>query len=150
MLADVGGAAPADFEPPHVIAQIAARDQAGLGEVDEVAIDRRSIEAQSRYFPGDLAMAERPFGALQELQHRDPSGGLPEPATAQEQRVLVRSASDRGDEPRSSPRFGLAPCHRSTLPPGPHTFKGGDEASVRRSTGKQDAIANRLRHDATG
>jgi hypothetical protein len=140
MLANVDDAASADLEAPDVIAQIAARDQTGLGQVDEVTIDRRSIEAQGGYFSRNLAMAEGACRTLEELEYRNPSGRFPETRAAQKEGVLALPASRRSHEPR----FGPAPCHSLDFTAMPAAFQRRPGAERRRG-----AIATRLRHDAT-
>lgn len=60
------------LEPPHVIADIGAPSQAGLREIDEVAIDRRAIPPVRCEPIRSIAVRDRRITRTQELEHGEP------------------------------------------------------------------------------
>ncbi len=69
----VGAVAGGDrLEPPDVIPEVRAVREAGLDQIDQVAIDRCAVGDRVGQPIGDLAVAERLGGRAQEPEHRDP------------------------------------------------------------------------------
>lgn len=57
------------LEAPHVITDIGATCEARLGEIDEVAIDRRAIPSAGSEQIGHVAVRDRRIARTQELEH---------------------------------------------------------------------------------
>lgn len=75
MLARVVRASAADLETPDVIAEVGPRHEVRFDEVDQVAVDRRPVEAEERHLLGDFAVAEGRGSPLEELHHGDARRG---------------------------------------------------------------------------
>ena len=66
------------FKTPHVVAQIGAGGEALFGERDEVAVDRRTVEAGVGEQLIDLEVGLRAARLLQHRQHSEPRRGAPQ------------------------------------------------------------------------
>ena len=72
----------AQLEAPDVVAEVDAAEQAGAGEVDQIALDRRGVVAVAGQRLDQLAVAARYLGGLEVLQHRDPGPGAAQASVA--------------------------------------------------------------------
>ncbi len=63
------------LEAPHVVPQIRPGDDALVGEVHQVAVDRRPVKAVAAERFGDLTVAERGCCALKVREDSEPARG---------------------------------------------------------------------------
>src|SRR5580704_12368295 len=64
-----------ELEAPDVVAEVRSRDQAGVDQIDEVAVNRGAVVAGGRELLGDLGVAHGACGGLEPLEYRDPRRG---------------------------------------------------------------------------
>lgn len=86
----------AELEPPDMIPQLRAGEQAGLGHVDEIAIGGRPIEAHRLQDVGQVGMGQRGLRLAEVLEYRDAGGGTAESGVAQNLAKIIHT----GDGPR--------------------------------------------------
>lgn len=70
------------LEAPHVIAHVGAASEPGLGEIDEVAVDRRAIPGLGGESIRDVAVRHRSFRGAEKLEYSEPRRRRSQPAFA--------------------------------------------------------------------
>jgi len=61
-----------ELEPPDVVAQIRTRGETGLGQVDQIAVDRRAVESLWCQVVDDVRVRHRGARLLEPPQHGEP------------------------------------------------------------------------------
>jgi hypothetical protein len=100
--------APSDLEAPDVVAKVRSRDQPRVGEVDEVAVDRGSVEAEFRQALIDLSVAEGRRRSLQESEDRDARSRSSQTGVSEQLGVFLLGPRRHSADPplRSAHRHG--------------------------------------------
>ena len=80
MLFDLAVCSVMQFKTPDVIAVIRSRQKAGIGEVNEIPIERRPVQARRLQSFGDLRMAHRRRRLLKPLQNSNPGTCATQPS----------------------------------------------------------------------
>ena len=111
MLAPVPVVAAPDRKAPDVIAEVAARHQLRLDQIDEIAVDRGAIEPEQRQLLRNLTMAQRRDRSFEELENGDARSRSTE-AGAPQHGGMFAWRRGRGDG-RSA--FGSASPHERTI-----------------------------------
>jgi hypothetical protein len=96
-----------DLEAPDVVAEIRPGDERHICEVDEVPVDRGSVEAELGQASVDLPVAERRSRSRQKSEDRDARRGALETGTSEEGGAFLPCSA------RAPLRFPLR--HRQTL-----------------------------------
>jgi hypothetical protein len=99
-----------DLEAPDVVAEIRPRDERHICEVDEVPVDRGSVEAELGQASVDLPVAEWRSRSRQKSEDRDARRGALETGTSEAGGVFLPRARRRARAPLRLPLR-----HRQTL-----------------------------------
>lgn len=97
------------LKAPDVIAVVAAKREAGFGEVDQIPVDGRPIETCILQLLGDLAVGKRRRRRVELTEDRNPRGRVSKPYAAER----LAEALDDCRTGRSGPAVASVPRCRS-------------------------------------
>jgi hypothetical protein len=92
-------------ESPNVVAEVSARGQPGVDEINEISINGRSVETQRSEASGDFPMACGSLRAFQPPEHRHALRSLAQPRP-------VKGARWIGGGPGCAPFARVGRLHR--------------------------------------
>lgn len=78
VLSSFMGVPPAHLEPPGMIPRVQSRQQAGIGEFHQAAVERGLVKTRGNKLIRHFGMAERLIGRGQMLQHGNSRGRAPQ------------------------------------------------------------------------
>ena len=93
-----------DLEPPDLVADLGAREEPRLGQIDEVAVDGRLVVSGVVQQLREFRVAHRPLGLLERPKHRYSGPRASQPCLANPLTVIV-----------DTERLFCSPGHRPTL-----------------------------------